>query len=170
MANSQQRQSPHSLREHPTAEFLRSIDIHKLLPQQEPFVMVDTLTALTPTATETETCVRPDNIFVDNGQWTATGLMENIAQTCAARIGYVNKYILEKNIQIGVIGAIRDFCVAALPAVGTTVTTRMEVVEEVMGMTLAHAEISAQGMQIAHCDIKIAIKGRATPTDGGANT
>ena len=84
--------------------------------------------------------------------------MENIAQTCAARIGYVNKYILEKNIQIGVIGAIRDFCVAALPTVGTTVTTRMEVVEEVMGMILAHAEISAQGIRIAQCDIKIAIK------------
>ena len=134
------------------------IDIPELLPQREPFVMVGRMVYFDMGRCATRTRIAPGNLFVEKGRFTASGIIENIAQTCAARIGYVNKYILEKNIQIGVIGAIRDFCVAALPTVGTTVTTRMEVVEEVMGMILAHAEISAQGIRIAHCDIKIAIK------------
>lgn len=42
-------------------------------------------------------------------------MIENIAQTCAARIGYVNKYILKKGIQIGVIAAVRDLKFLAHP-------------------------------------------------------
>jgi len=104
--------------EKPTEQDLRQIDIHELLPQQEPFVMIDTLVHFDQTLTVTETIVRADNIFVDAGYFSATGLMENIAQTCAARIGYVNQYILKKGIQLGFIGAVRNFEVLGLPKVG----------------------------------------------------
>ena len=82
--------------ENPTEQDLRQIDIHELLPQQEPFVMIGTLIHFNHTCTVTETEIKADNSFVDNGCFSASGLMENIAQTCAARIGYVNKYILKK--------------------------------------------------------------------------
>ncbi len=89
--------------ENPTEQDLRHIDIHELLPQQEPFVMIGTLTHFDRTLTVTETEVKADNIFVDNGYFTASGLMENIAQTCAARIGYVNKYIyIEERHPVGI--------------------------------------------------------------------
>ena len=42
---------------YPTEEFLRKIDIHELLPQQEPFVMIDTLTHFDMTRTVTELTV-----------------------------------------------------------------------------------------------------------------
>ena len=102
-------------------QFLRTIDIHELLPQQEPFVMVGQLVHFDMTRTVTETTIGSENMFVENGQMTASGLIENIAQTCAARIGYVNKYILKKGIQIGFIGAIRNLEIKALPAVGETI-------------------------------------------------
>ena len=51
--------------ENPTEQDLRQIDIHKLLPQQEPFVMIDTLTHFDRTLTVTETEVKENNIFVD---------------------------------------------------------------------------------------------------------
>ena len=85
----------------PDTAFLRSIDIHELLPQQEPFVMVSRLVRFDMVRTTTETDILADNIFVENGCLSASGLIENIAQTCAARIGYVNKYIFKKGIQIG---------------------------------------------------------------------
>ena len=78
-----------------TEEFLRSIDVHAILPQQEPFVMVGTLTSFEMTTSTTETEIKGENIFVDNDTFSASGLMENIAQTCAARIGFYNKYILK---------------------------------------------------------------------------
>lgn len=72
--------------ENPTEQNLRQIDIHELLPQQEPFVMIGSLIHFNHKCTITETEIKSDNIFVDNGCFSASGLMENIAQTCAARI------------------------------------------------------------------------------------
>lgn len=144
--------------ESPTEQDLRQIDIHELLPQQDPFVMIDTLVHFDRTLTMTETTVNADNIFVENGRFSASGLMENIAQTCAARIGYANKYILKKGIQLGFIGAVRNFEIMELPKVGDTITTHVEVKEEVFGMTLAEAYIECQGKTIVTTEMKIAVK------------
>ena len=115
----------------PSEAFLRSIDIHELLPQQEPFVMIGHLVFLDQVQTVTETVIRADNLFVEDGRFSASGLIENIAQTCAARIGYVNKYIMKKGIQIGFIGAVRNMDIVALPKVGDTIVTTVNVKEEV---------------------------------------
>ena len=144
--------------EKPTEQDLRQIDIHELLPQQEPFVMIDTLVHFDQTLTVTETIVRADNIFVDAGYFSATGLMENIAQTCAARIGYVNQYILKKGIQLGFIGAVRNFEVLGLPKVGDLLTTYVDVKEEIFGMTLAEARIECRGKTLTTTEMKIAVK------------
>lgn len=144
--------------QHPTEEFLRKIDVHDLLPQQEPFVMIDNLVHIDQVLTVTETLVRDDNLFVDNGQMSASGLMENIAQTCAARIGYVNKYILQKGIQLGFIGAVRNFEVRELPQTGDLLTTQVEVKEEIFGMTLAEATIECGGKVLVSTEMKIAVK------------
>lgn len=142
----------------PSEAQLRQIDIHELLPQQEPFVMIGKLIHFDQTLTVTETLVQEENIFVDGGQFSAAGLMENIAQTCAARIGYANKYILKKDIQLGFIGAVRNFEVKALPKVGDTLVTRVEVKEEIFGMTLAYATIECDDEVLVSTEMKIAIK------------
>ena len=139
-------------------EMFRTIDIHELLPQQEPFVMIGSLVHFDKTLTITETEVRQDNIFVDEGNFSASGLMENIAQTCAVRIGFVNKYILKKGIQLGFIGAVRNFEVLELPKVGDVITTRVEVKEEVFGMTLADAIITCGEKVLVTSEMKIAVK------------
>lgn len=143
---------------HPTEAELRGIDVHTLLPQQEPFVMVGSLTQFDGTTTATETLVRPDNLFVDNGMLRTTGMIENIAQTCAARIGYYNKYILRTGVQIGVIGAVRKMKVSGHPHVGQQFWTTVTVVEELLGMTLANAEITCEGKTLATAQIKLAVK------------
>lgn len=142
----------------PTEAFLRQIDIHDLLPQQVPFVMIDTLVYFDKVFTITETTIDDKNIFVEDGRFSATGLMENVAQTCAARIGYVNKYLLKKGVQIGFIGAVRNFEVLDTPKVGQTITTRVEVKEEVFGMTLAEAIVECEGEVIVRTEMKIAVK------------
>lgn len=144
--------------ENPTEQQLRLIDIHELLPQQEPFVMITTLVHFDRTLTVTETEIKAENVFVDNGRFSASGLMENIAQTCAARIGYVNKYILKKGIQLGFIGAVRGFEVLRLPKVGVTITTRVEVKEEVFGMTLADAVVKVGDEVLVRTEMKIAVR------------
>jgi len=139
-------------------EFLRSIDVHGILPQQDPFVMIDTLVHFEMTTSTTELTIRDTNIFVDNGLFSASGMMENIAQTCAARIGFYNKYILHNDVQIGFIGAVRNYEVLELPAVGSVISTKVDILEEVFGMTLAQAEITCGGKVIATSEVKLAVR------------
>ncbi len=141
-----------------TDEFLQSIDIHAVLPQQEPFVMVGRLVKFTLRSSTTETLIREDNLFVDDGIFSPCGIMENIAQTCAARIGFYNKYILQNDVQIGYIGAIRDYEILGTAKVGSTIRTTVDVLEEVFGMTLASAVVESDGRVIAEGQIKLAVK------------
>ena len=136
---------------------LDEIDIHELLPQQEPFVMVDQLTAFDEKITATSLTVRADNIFVEDGWLNECALAENIAQTCAARLGYINKYILKRAIQIGFIGAIRDMTVVARPHVGDRLETVIEVMDQVIELTRVTATITCNGRQIASAQMKIAL-------------
>ena len=139
-------------------DFLRQIDVHELLPQQEPFVMIGNLTSFDEVKTVTETTISADNIFVDDGRFSASGLIENVAKTCAARIGFVNKYILGNGITIGVIGAVRKLVINSLPAVGQTITTTVEIVSEVFGMTLAKAIVTCDGEELLSTEIKISVR------------
>ena len=144
--------------ENPTNLFVNSIDIHTLLPQVEPFVMIGCLEHFDMNHVITSTKITSDNIFVESGKMTATGLIENIAQTCAARIGYINKYILKKEIQIGFIGAIRNLQVHTLPYVEEIIYTEIDVQEEVFGMILVTAIVKTTKYICAEAELKIAIK------------
>ncbi|MBR4388872.1 MAG: pseudouridylate synthase [Prevotella sp.] len=143
---------------HPTPQFLRAIGIHELLPQQEPFVVIDHLVSFTMERTVTETTLRADNLFMEAGALNASGLVENIAQTCAARIGYINKYILKKGIQLGFIAAVRDMTIHATPLVGDTIETSIDIVAEVMGMILATGTVTCGDKTLVTTNIKIAVK------------
>lgn len=142
----------------PTDDFVRQIDVHSILPQQEPFVMIGRLEHFDMRTVRTSTEVTPDNMFVEDGRLSAAGLIENIAQTSVARIGYINRYILRKNLQIGFLGAVRNFKVSGLPMVGERFFTEVNVVEEVFGMLLATAAVSTHDRAVATTEIKIAVK------------
>lgn len=135
-----------------------NIPIQTILPQQEPFIMVSQLLHYDDVFTQTRLLVTADNIFCHDGNLVASGLVENIAQTCAARIGYINKFILHKDVSIGFIGAIRNLEIHQLPQVGQTIETRIEVVNESFGLTLAQGEIRlTDGTMIAEGEMKIAL-------------
>lgn len=136
---------------------LEQIDIHELLPQREPFVMVDKLVYFDEKTTTTSFLVREDNLFVENGRLNACALAENIAQTCAARLGYVNKYILKRGIQIGFIGAVKDMKVIDTPVVGDVLTTTIHVLEQIMGLTLVTAVIRIGDRVVTTAEMKIAL-------------
>lgn len=134
----------------------QDIDILTLLPQKPPMVMVERLLHCDTVVTETEFTVREDCIMVEDGLLTPMGLVENVAQTCAARMGYIN-VSSGKEVRVGVIGALRDVEIHSLPPVGSTIKTRIEVSEEVFGMTLAQAESYCGDTLLASGTIKIAL-------------
>ncbi|GHT01321.1 flexirubin biosynthesis protein [Bacteroidia bacterium] len=132
------------------------IDILGILPQRLPFVTVDKLLHFDFEVTRTSYAVKADTVFCDDGRFTESGLIENIAQTCAARIGYINKYINHKEITLGFIGAIRNLEILRLPQTGELLTTQIIAIKEVFQMTLVNATVTAGEELIASCEMKIA--------------
>ena len=135
---------------------IQDIPLKELIPQRPPFVMIDRLVSSDAVFSVTELDVRPDNLFVDNGRMTAAGLVENIAQTCAARIGYINLNSGE-TVKIGVIGSISNLDIARTPKVGEHLVTTIKLLEEVFQVTLVEAMVKSDDEVLAQCNMKIAL-------------
>lgn len=135
---------------------IKDIDILTLIPQRRPFVMVDRLLSFDETESSTDFVVREDNIFCKDGLFLETGIMENIAQTCAARIGYIN-ITNNESVKIGVIGSIKDLIITKLPKVGSRLLTKVKVLSEVFAITLVEAEVFDNDELVARCEMKISL-------------
>ena len=139
---------------------LSKINILDLLPQQPPFVMVDALVNVDKRITCTRLKVRENNIFVEDGVLTESGVTENIAQSCAARMGYISKFGVvgeESEVKIGFVGSIKDLVFENLPKVGEELHTTVEMINEVFNITLVTAKVEVGSKLIASCEMKISL-------------
>ncbi|MBR3467207.1 MAG: pseudouridylate synthase [Bacteroidales bacterium] len=139
---------------------IQQIDIRTLLPQRPPILMVDRLLSADDKRAETELLVRTDNIFVENGTLKTYALIENMAQTCAAQLGFADVYVNgKKDVRIGYIGAVKRMQIENSPRVGETLRTRMEVTEDFGDMKLVTAESFVNDCRIAVAELTIALSG-----------
>ena len=141
-----------------TKNELESIDVLTLLPQRPPFVMIDCLTHFDDVLTASRFQVKADNIFMgDDGVLNSCALAENIAQTCAARMGYINQYILKDKVKLGFIGDIKHLKIWREARAGEELRTEIEVMQEVLQMTLVKATVKVGEETIVTADMKIAL-------------
>jgi predicted hotdog family 3-hydroxylacyl-ACP dehydratase len=139
---------------------MQEVDIRALLPQQPPMVMVDRLVSADEKSAETALVIRQDNIFVEDGALKAYAIIENMAQTCAAQLGYVDKCLKgAKGVRVGYIGSIKKMHIDEVPKVGETLVTRMTVLEDVFDMKLVSAESFVENRLIASAELKITVSG-----------
>lgn len=131
-------------------------DILELLPQRRPFVMIDSLLYCDMAVTRTSLEVRDDNIFNDGGHLSTAGICENIAQTCAARLGYLS-LSSGQPVRLGFIGAISNMQISRTPRTGEVLVTEINVLQEVFNITLVHAIVRSGDEIIAETDLKIAL-------------
>lgn len=134
----------------------RDINILELLPQRPPFVMVDHLLDYSETQTTCCLLVRSDNVLLENGCLASAGLIEHIAQTCAARLGYYNIYILKTGVRLGFIGEVKDLNILHLPREGELLETTITVLQDIFDVTLVSAEVRVGTEVIATTGLKIA--------------
>lgn len=135
---------------------ISSVNILDLIPQRPPFIMIDCLTHFDPVITSSRFTVRDNNLFFSEGRLLTSGLIENIAQTCAARIGYINR-LSNEVIKLGFIGAVRNLKIYKTPLTGDTIYTTITVKEEVFQMTLVDAVVKLNDETIAEAEMKIAL-------------
>ena len=131
---------------------IESISVMEMIPQRPPFVMIDRLVSCDETITTTQLEVREENVFVSDHHLSAEGMVENIAQTCAARIGYLND-----SVKLGVIGAVSNFEVFRTPRVGEQIVTTIDVLEAMFNITLVKAVVKCDDEILAQSNMKIAL-------------
>ena len=139
---------------------LRDIPITSLIPQRPPFVMVDRVLSCDATDAVTEFAIREDNIFLDDMKLSAAGIIENMAQSCAARMGCVKK-LHNEPIKLGYIGEIKNLKIYRQPLLDERLTTEVHILMDVFDMTLASVctkvgeEVIAEGrMKLASTNIE----------------
>jgi predicted hotdog family 3-hydroxylacyl-ACP dehydratase len=138
-------------------------DISELLPQRDPFIMVDRLIYYDPVITKTIFRVNDNNLFCHDGIMEESGMIEIIAQTCAARMGYREKTEVHRDgvIKIGVIGMVKKMEIFRNPYVGEELETTIEIMADAFNATLVETKIESGNETLATCEMKIYLTDKA---------
>ena len=129
-------------------------NILAFIPQRDPFIMVDELIACDETSASTILQVRPDNLFVQNNTLMEVALVENIAQTAAARIGYICS-LENKPVPIGYIAAVQNLAISRPASVGDILETEIAIRNQVLNVTIITGNVKVSNSVIASCEMKI---------------
>lgn len=129
-------------------------NILQLLPQAPPFVMVDTLLYTDELTSKSAFMILADNCMVANGSFTEGGLLENIAQTAAARAGYLAK-AANKPVSGGYIGAVKDFEVFFLPKTGQEIITEVRIENQFFNVSVITGSVRCNNELAARCEMKV---------------
>lgn len=128
--------------------------ITDLIPQRPPIVMVDEFWGIEDSVSRSCLAVSESCIFVNNGRLSECGLIEHVAQSAAARIGYIKKSKNEK-VPLGYIGAVNNFKLEKFPKIGDKIITEISVIQEVFSITLIQATCRVGEEIVATCRMKI---------------
>ncbi|CAH0123664.1 hypothetical protein MP478_14855 [Chryseobacterium sp. WG14] len=131
--------------------------VESLIPQRFPFVMVHELTEYSEKHLISGFEIKEDNLFVQNGIFQASGMIEHQAQSVALHTGY-KYFLLGKEAPTGYIGAIKSFEAEVLPKTGDRLISEVTILNEVMGVTLVDIVTRLNGDVIAKSQMKTAVK------------
>lgn len=129
-------------------------DIIQYIPQRHPMVMLSKLQLADENEVRTSFVIENDNIFVENGVLMAPGLVENIAQSVAARAGYLAK-AQNTDVPVGFIGAIQNLEIIDLPGVGEKIETIVTLEHEIFNASIVSGTVYRNSDIIARCKMKI---------------
>lgn len=129
----------------------------QLLPQRSPFVMIEQLVSAVEGRTVSRYQVRASSILFADGVFTEAGLIENIAQTAAAGVGFSYQQ-LQKPTPIGYIAAVKDLRIHKLPTEGSELTTEVIVKNQVLDFTIIQGLVRAGDTTLAECEMRIFVK------------
>ncbi len=127
--------------------------VKELIPQKEPFVMVDELLTYTEENLKSRFRVMPNNIFVENNCFVESGIIEHMAQSVALHTGY-QFFLKNKPAPTGYIGSIKNVEINRLPKAGEYLETVVDIIQEFMGVTMVKIETFCEGEIVAKSQMK----------------
>ena len=131
-------------------------DILTLIPQRPPFVMIDSILHYDEAVTRSAFRITSGNILLENGRLSEAGLVENIAQTAAARAGYIAS-MSQQPAQVGYIGSLKNLRVYDLPKLEDVLETEIRVENQIFDVTVVIGKVWCNNLLLAECEMKIFI-------------
>lgn len=131
--------------------------IKMLIPQRDPIIMLDAFYRVTEDECRTGLTITSANIFCREDNFEVPGLIEHIAQSASAFMGYK---ALQKDLpaSIGYIGEVKNFTLHKKAGVGDCLYTKIVIRTQVMQITLIEAETRVDEVLIATCRMKISME------------
>lgn len=118
--------------------------------------MVDEILSSDEKTTRSRFHVREDNLFVENGFLKEPALVENIAQTAAARAGYT-ALSENKPVALGYIGSIKNLSINGFPKINDEIITEITIENQIFDVSVVSGKITCNGILLAQCEMKIFI-------------
>lgn len=129
-------------------------ELLELIPQRPPMVMIDKFIFSDGTISISGLTVSSTCVFCEKDLLSESGLVENIAQTAAAGVGYECKKN-NKIVPIGFIAAIKNLEIFKLPTIGSELRTEVKIVNQVMDVTIINGTVSCEKNVLAQCEMRI---------------
>ncbi len=133
------------------------MNIKKYIPQREPFIMVDKVICATADTFETHFLVKEDMLFLENNCLSEAAVIENIAQTCAAGMGYYREQHAIENNSMGFIGSINKLEVFSHAFVGETISTKVHILHQLDNILLIEGVAQVKDRILVKGQMKIVI-------------
>ncbi len=100
--------------------------IHTVIPQREPFIMIDDLLEVNTSIFKSTFTINEKNIFVEDNILSECAIIESVAQTCAAGFGYLVSSE-DNDSMTGFIGAVSKLEVFGQVKVNDQINIRVEI-------------------------------------------
>lgn len=126
----------------------------ELIPQRPPFVMVDRLLYVDETTSRCSFTIPEDHIFVKDGYYSTSGMVESMAQSAAAGTGYLCK-IENRPVPLGYIGAVQKLEVYDWPPANAVITMEISLVTNILQVSLVTGLVKYEDRILASCEMKI---------------
>lgn len=133
---------------------LEKHEVLDLIPQKHPITMVDGLIEQSEQSTTSRLILSSTNIFCSHGVFAEAGLIENMAQTAALRVGYFSS-LKNEDPPIGFIGALKRIKIHKLPNDSDTLNTKITVLNNLMNVSIIKGEVFSNGKLMAEGEMNI---------------
>lgn len=132
-------------------------NILDLIPQRPPMVMIDMLTHSEEKSAKGCFYIKDSNVFCDEEHLQEAGLIEFIAQTAAAYVGYI-QLSAQKEVRLGFIGMIKNLAIYSLPKINSEILSEIIVENELLGYTIITGKVFQNNAVIAECEMRILLE------------
>ena len=128
--------------------------LETLLPHRAPMRWIDALTECTPTTARATVCFTADHFAVADGVVLEPALVECVAQTVAAAIGYRARGQIG-SARLGMLTVVSDFQIHSRPLAGKQLTITVRELRRLGPMLLVTGSVTCDGQGIASGELTL---------------